>query len=240
MTRPSLKSRFGEQIRAFVGYKNSLGFPYNESIRILGRFDDFCVERFPEKDCLDCELALAWLEKRDTENTAGHRNRIMVIREFANKTRVVPILPKTAEHLRSYLKKFHPAENRKRDDYVFYAYGGPQRPMSPDTVAAFVKKYGESARHVCTSIPERVHPHMLRHTRAMHLYQDGVPLAMVSEFLGHAQIETTKIYAHADTEMKRKAIQQAANKLNDTIPDALWNTDDEEMMLKLRGKQQYK
>lgn len=157
-----------------------------------------------------------------------------------NKTRVVPILPKTAEHLRSYLKKFHPAENRKRDDYVFYAYGGPQRPMSPDTVAAFVKKYGESARHVCTSIPERVHPHMLRHTRAMHLYQDGVPLAMVSEFLGHAQIETTKIYAHADTEMKRKAIQQAANKLNDTIPDALWNTDDEEMMLKLRGKQQYK
>ena len=135
---------------------------------------------------------------------------------------------------------FHPAENRKRDDYVFYAYGGPQRPMSPDTVAAFVKKYGESARHVCTSIPERVHPHMLRHTRAMHLYQDGVPLAMVSEFLGHAQIETTKIYAHADTEMKRKAIQQAANKLNDTIPDALWNTDDEEMMLKLRGKQQYK
>ena len=61
MTRPSLKSRFGEQIRAFVGYKNSLGFPYDESIRILGRFDDFCVERFPEKDCLDREFALAWL-----------------------------------------------------------------------------------------------------------------------------------------------------------------------------------
>lgn len=157
-----------------------------------------------------------------------------------NKTRVVPILPKTAEHLRSYLKKFHPADNRKRDDYVFYAYGGPQRPMSPDTVTAFVKKYGESARQGCTSIPARVHPHMLRHTRAMHLYQDGVPLAMVSEFLGHAQIETTKIYAHADTEMKRKAIRQAANKLDNTIPEALWDTDDEEMMLKLRGKQQYK
>lgn len=63
--------------------------PYDESIRILGRFDDFCVERFPEKDCLDCELALAWLEKRDTENTAGHRNRIMVIREFAKYLRAV-------------------------------------------------------------------------------------------------------------------------------------------------------
>lgn len=153
-----------------------------------------------------------------------------------NKTRVVPILPKTAEHLRSYLKKFHPADTRKRDDYVFYAYGGPQRPMSPDTVAAFVKKYGKSARQSCPSIPERVHPHMLRHTRAMHLYQNGVPLAMVSEFLGHAQIETTRIYAHADTEMKRKAIQQATNNSINTIPDAIWNAEDEEMMLKLRGK----
>ena len=54
------------------------------------------------------------------------------------------------------------------------------------------------------------------------------------------RLKQQKIYAHADTEMKRKAIQQAANKLNDTIPDVLWNTDDEEMMLKLRGKQQYK
>ena len=70
----------------------------------------------------------------------------------------------------------------------------------------------------------------------MHLYQDGVPLAMISEFLGHAQIETTRIYAYADTEMKRKAIQQATNNSNNTIPDAIWDTDDEEMMLKLRGK----
>ncbi len=44
---------------------------------------------FPEKDSLDRELALAWLEKRDTENTAGHRNRIMVIREFAKYLRAV-------------------------------------------------------------------------------------------------------------------------------------------------------
>lgn len=99
MTRPSLKSRFGEQIRAFVGYKNSLGFPYDESIRILGRFDDFCVERFPEKDCLDCELALAWLEKRDTENTAGHRNRIMVIREFAKYLRAGPYTKRWTEEM---------------------------------------------------------------------------------------------------------------------------------------------
>ncbi len=44
MMRYPLKSSFAEQIRSFVDYKNSLGFPYDESCRILGRFDDFCAE----------------------------------------------------------------------------------------------------------------------------------------------------------------------------------------------------
>lgn len=80
-----------------------------------------------------------------------------------SKTRIVPLLPKTAEHLHSYLNKFHPEHSRKQTDYVFYTYGGPQKRMSEDTVAAFVKKYGISARQGCPSIPDRVHPHMLRH-----------------------------------------------------------------------------
>lgn len=152
-----------------------------------------------------------------------------------SKTRVVPLLPKTVEHLRSYLDKFHPEHSRDSTDYLFYTYGGPQKRMSEDTVAAFVKKYGISAKRICPSIPDRVHPHMLRHTRAMHLYQDGVPLTLISEFLGHAQIETTRVYAYADTEMKRKAIQKANSTTPHTIPDAIWDIDDKEMMRKLAG-----
>lgn len=83
MMRYPLKSKFREQICSFVKYKNSLGFPYEESSRILWRFDDFCFERFPENHIIDRELAFAWLEKRDTESAASHRNRIMVLREFA-------------------------------------------------------------------------------------------------------------------------------------------------------------
>lgn len=49
---------------------------------------------------------------------------------------------------------------------------------------------------------------MLRHTRAMHLYRGGMPLSLISEWLGHAHLETTMIYAYADTEMKREAIQK--------------------------------
>lgn len=56
-----------------------------------------------------------------------------------SKTRVVPLLPKTVEHLRSYLDKFHPEHSRDSTDYLFYTYGGPQKRMSEDTVAAFVK-----------------------------------------------------------------------------------------------------
>lgn len=150
-----------------------------------------------------------------------------------NKTRIVPLLPKTAEHLRNYLEKFHPEHSRKQTSYVFYTHAGPQKRMSEDTVAAFVKKYGIAAKKVCPSIPDRVHPHMMRHTRAMHLYQDGVALTLISEFLGHAQIETTRVYAYADTEMKRKAIEKAS--CTDTIPDAIWNSDDKEMIRKLAG-----
>ena len=69
----------------------------------------------------------------------------------------------------------------------------------------------------------------------MHLYQDGVALTLISEFLGHAQIETTRVYAYADTEMKRKAIQKANSTTPHTVPDAVWDTDDKEMIRKLAG-----
>ena len=56
---------------------------------------------------------------------------------------------------------------------------------------------------------------MFRHSRAMHLYRNGMPLHLVSECLGHGQINTTKeFYANADIEMKRVAINSATSKLN--------------------------
>ncbi len=78
-----LNSRFQEQIRGFVSYKNSLGFPYEESSRILWNFDRFCMEHYSDKEILDRDLAFAWLEKRGKEGNSTHRNRVMVLREFA-------------------------------------------------------------------------------------------------------------------------------------------------------------
>jgi hypothetical protein len=71
---------------------------------------------------------------------------------------------------------------------------------------------------------------LFRHARAIHLYRGGMPLALVSEWLGHAQLETTLIYAHADTNMKREAIDKAANKSNPLICSdvkPMWQDDEE-------------
>ena len=107
--------------------------------------------------------------------------------------------------------------------------------MSTDTVEVFVKKYGLKARAICPEIPERVHPHMLRHTRAMHLYRQGMPMMLLSEYLGHANVETTKIYAYADTEMKRAYLSKLdAKSLVEPSAAPIW-VNDEEMILKLSG-----
>jgi site-specific recombinase XerD len=153
-----------------------------------------------------------------------------------NKTRIIPLMDKTVLHCAKYLEQFHPIANRDVEGFLFYTIAhGVKRPMSADNVAYFMKKYGESAKLTCAEIPERVHPHQLRHTRAIHLYRNGMPLPLLSEFLGHASMESSTVYAYADTEMKRAAIQKADKVISNLSPvEPIW-VDDEDMILKLSG-----
>jgi len=151
-----------------------------------------------------------------------------------NKPRSVPLLNKTVEHCKRYLQRFHP--NPHPDDYLFYTViHGMRHQMSADCVARFMKKYGDHARKDCLEMPPHIHPHQLRHTRAIHYYRDGMPLVLVAEQLGHASTETTKVYAYADTEMKRAAMEKADSNRNLSPSVApIWQ-DNEEMILKLSG-----
>jgi integrase/recombinase XerD len=152
-----------------------------------------------------------------------------------DKTRIVPLLARTVEHCRQHLRRFHDTGS-SRDELLFFTkLHGRRQPLSTDTVEAFVNAYGESAREVCAEVPQRVFPHMLRHTRAMHLYRQGMPLPLLADFLGHASIESTRIYAYADAEMKRAALQKA-NPLSDPAEESrpVWEGD-EDMILKLAG-----
>ena len=150
-----------------------------------------------------------------------------------DKTRVVPLLPETIEHFQRYIQTFHGNPPLDKDAFVFYTKSRSTRTqMSADTVALFMRKYGTAAIKKCSDIPKRIHPHILRHTRAMHLYRQGMPIHLLSEFLGHASYETTKIYAYADTEMKKVAIAKA-DILREGMPPPvqLWEDDDDTLLI---------
>lgn len=57
-------------------------------------------------------------------------------------------------------------------------------------------------------IPEKISPHTLRHSKAMHLLQAGVNLVYIRDILGHISIQTTEIYARADSKQKEKPWNQ--------------------------------
>ena len=125
-----------------------------------------------------------------------------------SKERSVPITDTVAAELRSYLDEFHTAADKYSDDYLFYTEQHGRHFQFSDSIARkFIREYGDAAKNVCAEIPDIVHPHMLRHSRAMHLHQKGNDLALIQQWLGHVNLETTLVYAYADTEHKRKALE---------------------------------
>ncbi len=79
---------------------------------------------------------------------------------------------------------------------------------------------------ITPDLPDKVHLHMLRRTRATNLYQSNVELELVSRILGHASTQTTRIYARPSLEMIREAMDRSNPELNAEKP--LWLEDEEE------------
>ena len=119
------------------------------------------------------------------------------------KERVVPVGREAVEALRRYLARGRPhLDRRHRPELFLNAQGGG---LTRAGAFLILRKLAVKAGLE----PERVHPHLLRHTFATHLLEGGADLRSVQEMLGHADLATTELYTHVTDRRRRELYFQA-------------------------------
>ncbi len=117
------------------------------------------------------------------------------------KERCTPLRKDTVRALRSWLRK----RQGQPCDPLFPSARGTH--LSHDGLQYLLSKHLATARQCCPSlVKKKVTPHVLRHTAAMALLQNGVDRAVIALCLGHESVETTYIYLHADLKLKEQAL----------------------------------
>jgi integrase/recombinase XerD len=120
-----------------------------------------------------------------------------------SKERIVPLGRPAVDALRRYLAHGRPhLDRRHRPDLFLNAQGGA---LTRAGAFLILRKLAEKAGLE----PERVHPHLLRHSFATHLLEGGADLRSVQEMLGHADLATTELYTHVSDRRRRELYFQA-------------------------------
>lgn len=118
------------------------------------------------------------------------------------RERLCPLLPQTARLVRRFLN-----DRGRADDQMPLLQNRYGQRLTRHGARYLLTKYLE---HACASMPtlqrDRISLHTLRHTKAMHLLQAGVPLITIKDILGHADVRSTEIYVQCDLDMKRNAL----------------------------------
>lgn len=124
------------------------------------------------------------------------------------KARIVPLVKEQVEILNRYMDENHLHDSNKTAYPLFY--NNRCEKLTREGITYILLKYADMARALKPDlIPERISCHSLRHSRAMHLLQAGVNLVYIRDILGHVSIQTTDIYARADSKAKREALEKA-------------------------------
>ena len=130
-------------------------------------------------------------------------NRVVRCVGKGDKERVVPLGTQAVEALRRYLARGRPyLDRRHRPELFLNAQGGP---LTRAGAFLIVRRLAAEAG----LDPERVHPHLLRHSFATHLLEGGADLRSVQEMLGHSDLATTEIYTHVSDRRRRDTYYKA-------------------------------
>lgn len=120
-----------------------------------------------------------------------------------DKERLVPIGREAAEALRRYLSRGRPhLDRRHRRELFLNAKGGP---LTRGGAFLILRRLAKEAGLE----PDRIHPHLLRHSFATHLLEGGADLRSVQEMLGHADLSTTELYTHVSDQRRREVYFEA-------------------------------
>lgn len=129
----------------------------------------------------------------------------VIVMGKGSKERMLPLGRTALHYLEHYLTVVRPqllhGKPYKAAELFVTGWGGP---MTRERFYEIIVAYGKSA-----GISKRVTPHMLRHSFATHLLNNGTDLRIVQELLGHADISTTQIYTHLDVERLREVYDKA-------------------------------
>jgi site-specific recombinase XerD len=124
------------------------------------------------------------------------------------KVRIVPLVEEQTKILRNYMMESELLLPQNRQNPLFF--NNWNEPLTRGGISHILLKYVCKARECDSSlIPDNISCHSLRHSKAMHLLQAGVNLVYIRDILGHVSIQTTEVYARADSKLKREAIEKA-------------------------------
>jgi site-specific recombinase XerD len=117
-------------------------------------------------------------------------------------------MEKQVELLKRYMEENNLTEEYRLKHPLFFNSRGEK--LTRSGVTYILKTFANMARAANPDlIPESVSCHSLRHSKAMHLLQAGVNLVYIRDILGHTSIQTTDIYARADSKQKREALEKS-------------------------------
>lgn len=148
------------------------------------------------------------------------------------KGREIPLSKDCAKLIEKYISENGLDRPGHRNIPLFF--NNRNEKLTRSGISYILAKYMDQAASIMPSITDKkITPHCLRHSKAMHLVEAGVNLIYIRDFLGHESVETTQIYAKANPESVRKAVEKV-NEKNSPIDMPDWR-DDPDLMAMLKS-----